>query len=69
MTIRYGIRWDGKGGKRIAAVALASTALLAPAIARMATTLPGIGAVRTAVASPPCALAWRTASSTVGGAP
>jgi serine protease AprX len=38
LTIRYGIRWDGKGGKpkpaRIAAVALASMALLAPAGAR-----------------------------------
>jgi serine protease AprX len=38
LTIRYGIRWDGKGGKpkpaRIAALALATMALLAPAGAR-----------------------------------
>ena len=37
MTIRYGIRWDGRGRPkpaRIAALALASMALLAPAAAR-----------------------------------
>ena len=56
MTIRYGIRWDGRGGKpkpaRIAALALATMALLAPAGARASTAMEHIdgGAGITALA-------------------